>query len=145
MNIRALVFALLIITVAAAFAREEETVAELISKAEAAKVEDRPGLYLRAAKLQLKAADDLYSEGKPDQARHVVEDVVTYSQKAVEAAVKSGKKLKNSEIAIRKMAERLNDIKRSLSFEDQAPVQAAVDRLQHMRTDLLSKMFSGKE
>jgi hypothetical protein len=39
------------------------------------------------------------------------------------------------------MAAKLRDIKRSLNFDDQAPVQAAADRLENLRTDLLSHMF----
>ena len=42
------------------------------------------------------------------------------------------------------MAHKLRDMKRTLSFEDQAPVQDAIDRLEHVRTDLLTKMFGIK-
>jgi len=68
--------------------------------------------------------------------------VVKYSGQASTAAVKTGKHLKHTEITIRKMAERLRTIRRSLAFEDQAPVQDAADRLESMRNDLLSRMFS---
>src|SRR5581483_1202133 len=138
---------ILVLLVAAtfAFSRTEETVPDLIKKAEAARIEDRPGLYLHAADLRLKAADELYEAGKSDEARAATKDVVEYSQKAVDAATKTGKKLKNAEITIRKMASRLTNIKRTLSFEEQGPVQEAIDRLQHMRTDLLSRMFGNKD
>jgi hypothetical protein len=49
--------------------------------------------------------------------------------------------LKNVEIAIRKMSEKLNDIKRTLAFEDQPAVADAVRRLEDIRTSLLSEMF----
>jgi len=125
----------------AAFAYKQETLQELIARAEAARAEDRPGLYIEIAERQLKSADELYTAGKVDDARAAVNDVVTYSEKAHDAAIQSGKKLKSMEIAFRKMAARLRDIKRSLNFEDQAPVQAAADRLENLRTDLLSHMF----
>jgi hypothetical protein len=67
--------------------------------------------------------------------------VATYSEKAHDAAIQSGKKLKNTEIDFRKMSAKLRDIKRTLNFDDQAPVQAAADRLESLRTDLLSHMF----
>jgi len=140
-----LIFVLLLLSAAPSFAGKEETVSDLVKKAEAARVEDRPGLYLRAADLRLKDADQLYTAGKSDEAGAAVNDVVEYSQKAVDAATKTGKKLKNAEITIRKIAARLADIKRTLTFEDQAPVQEAIDRLQHMRTDLLARMFGSKE
>ncbi|MBV9574065.1 MAG: hypothetical protein JOY93_08420, partial [Acidobacteriales bacterium] len=62
-----------------------------------------------------------------------------------DAATKSGKHLKDTEIALRKMAAKLRDIKRIASLEDQRQVQEATDHLEQVRTDLLSHMFKGKE
>jgi len=117
---------------------------DLIKRAEAASVADRPSLYVDVAERQLKAADSLYGEGKVDEARAAVRDVVTYSAKAHDAAMQSGKKLKGTEISLRKMAAKLRDMKRTLNFEDQPPVQAAADGLENLRTDLLGKMWPGK-
>ena len=127
-----------------AFAFRTETLQELLERAKSARIEDQAPLYLEAASRQLKNADELYTAGKGEDARKAVEDVVIYSEKAHDAAIQSGKKLKNTEISLRKMAEKLRDIKRSLNFEDQAPVQAAADRLESFRTDLLARMFKGK-
>jgi hypothetical protein len=70
---------------------------------------------------------------------------VNYSDKARDAAIRSGKKVKDTEIAVRKMAEKLRNIKRTLAFEDQAPVQSAIDRLEQMRTDLFERMFGKRQ
>jgi len=70
--------------------------------------------------------------------------LVGYSGKASDAASQIGKKLKDTEIALRKMAQKLRDLKRGLPYEDQGPVQAAADRLEQMRTELLSRMFGKK-
>lgn len=120
---------------------KDETIPQLISRAEAARLEDRPQIYAEIAELQLRNADHLYTEGKADEAQAAVQDVVSYSDKAADAASKSGKKLKNTEIAVRKMAEKLRDIKRSLAFDDQPPVQSAIEHLEGLRTDLLNRMF----
>jgi hypothetical protein len=119
----------------------KETVQELAARAEAARPEDRPGQYVGIAERQLKAVDQLFGANKDDEAEAALKDVVTYSEKAHEAAIAARSKLKNTEIALRKMAVKLRDIKRTLSFEEQAPVQTAADRLESLRTDLLSKMF----
>jgi len=124
-----------------AFAYKVETLQELIARAGSARLEDQPALYVDIAERQLKSADELYTGGKVDDARAAVQDVVTYSEKAHDASIQSGKRLKNTEIDFRKMAAKLRDIKRSLNFDDQAPVQAAADRLENLRTDLLSQMF----
>lgn len=124
-----------------AFAYKQESVKELIARAEASRMEDRPQLYIEAAERQLHSAAELYGAGKVEDAHAAVADVVTYSEKARDASVESGNRLKNTEIAMRKMAARLRDIKRNLNFEDQGPVQSASDRLESLRTDLLSHMF----
>ena len=124
-----------------ALASKTETLQDLMARAESARVEDRPALCVEIAEHQLKSADELYTAGKVDDARTALKDVVTYSERAHDAAIQSGKKVKNTEIAFRKMAVKLRDIKRSLNFDDQAPVEAAADRLESFRTDLLSHMF----
>jgi hypothetical protein len=43
------------------------------------------------------------------------------------------------------MADKLRDIKRTLAFEDQPPVQQAIDRLEDIRTTLLKEMFAKEE
>ena len=134
MRLPTTIAAVLLATSFVAFAYKTETLQELIARAEAAKVDDRPALYVEIAERQLKSADGLYTAGKTDDARTAVQDVVTYWEKAHDAAIQSGKRLKNTEIDFRKMAAKLRDLKRSLNFEDQAPVQAAADRLENFRT-----------
>ncbi len=108
---------------------------------DAARPEDRPALRIQAAQAQLRLADVLYTEGKTDLARAAVAGVVTDSQKAGDAAILSRKHMKNVEIAARKMAARLRDIKRTLNFEDQPPVEQAIQSLEDIRTALLKEMF----
>jgi len=124
-----------------AFAGKPDPLAELIARADAARPEDRPAIYVEIATHQLKAADEAYTAGKIETARAAVNDVVTYSTKAHDASIQTAKKLKSTEIALRKMAARLRDIQRSLSYEDQPPVQAAAEQLENLRTDLLTHMF----
>lgn len=125
----------------AAVGWDEAPLADLLRRAESAPMGDRPALYVDIAERQLKAADDFYNAGKIDDARAAVKDVVTYSEKAHDAAVQSGKRLKPTEIAERKMSMRLRSLKQTLNFDDQPPVQAAAERLQSLADDLLSKMF----
>lgn len=105
-------------------------------------MEDRPPLYVEIAERQLGVASESYKAGDTEKARAAVNDVVLYSSKARDASIQSGKKLKNTEISVRKMALKLRDLRRTLSFDEQAPVQAAADQLESMRGELLSHMFS---
>ena len=62
---------------------------------------------MRIAELQLRNADKLYIDGKIDEAKAAVDDIVVYSEKARDTANESRKHLKNVEIAVRKIAEKL--------------------------------------
>ncbi len=123
-------------------AAKDEPVDELKARFESARPEDRPDLAIEIARHQLRNADKLYTEGKVDQARAAVDDIVAYSEKARDAALQTKKHLKNVEIDARKMAEKLRDIKRTLAFEDQPPVEQAIRRLEEIRTTLLNEMFA---
>jgi hypothetical protein len=142
MRVRILISALLLVASFLAFASKPESLQEMIARADAARIDDRPGLYVEIAERQLKSTDELFTVGKVEDAQAALKDVVTYSEKAHDAAIQSGKRLKNTEIDFRKMAAKLRDIKRSVNFDDQAALQAAADRLESLRTDLLTHMFS---
>jgi hypothetical protein len=142
---RRLAFTMLLLALASAYGAKDETVDELKSRFESARPEDRPELGIRIAQHQLRDADKLYSEGNADRARADVDDIVTYSEKARDAAIQTKKRLKNVEIDVRKMAEKLRDIKRTLAFEDQAPVEQAIHRLEDIRTTLLKEMFAKED
>jgi hypothetical protein len=122
---------------------KDSSIENLKARLESAKPDDKVQICLTIAERQVSAADDLFRQGKNAEAQAAVRDVVTYSAQARDAAAITGHKLKNTEIAVRKMAHKLSDIKRPLSLEEQAPVQAAIDDLEKIRTDLLNKMFKG--
>jgi hypothetical protein len=142
----ALILALfLLATSLIASAKKEETLEQLVSRAQSAKVQDQPELYTEAAERRLVAADKLYTTGEIEEARKAIQDVVTYSDKAGEAANASGKHIKHTEISFRKMAAKLRDIKRVVALEDQAPVENAANHLEELRTNLLTRMFGKGE
>jgi hypothetical protein len=123
----------------------EQSLEQKIAHADAAPMGDRPALYIHIARQQAEAADKFYQAGNAEAGNTALNDTVTYAGKASDAAASSGKKLKDTEISLRKMAEKFRDVKHNLPFEDQAPVQQAIDRLEKMRTDLLNAMFGKKE
>jgi hypothetical protein len=136
---------LLTLTLVVCVAAKDESLPDLKARFEKARNEDRPDLAVKIAQLELREADKFYIDGKVEEARAVVADIVTYSEKAGDAASQSRKHLKNVEIDVRKMAERLRDIKRTLAFEDQPPVELAAHRLEDVRTRLLQEMFAKED
>ncbi len=142
---RCLAFYMLVVALALACsygAAKDETVDELKGRFESAHPEDRAELAIRIAQYQLRNADKFYSDGQADPARAAVDDIVTYSEKARDAVTQNKKHLKHVEIDVRKMAEKLRDIKRTLAFDDQPPVEQAIRRLEDIRTTLLKEMFA---
>ena len=111
---------------------------------ESAPLDHQPELYIRAAWHEEKLITQLYNDGKSDEAAAALKDLVSYADSAADTATRSHKRIKNTEIDLRKISEKLRDLKRTLNFEDQPAVQAASDHLENLRTNLLSLMF-GKE
>jgi hypothetical protein len=123
------------------FVPKELSLEQLKARVQNAKPDERANLCTQIAEREVEEADKLYTDGKLEEAEGAIRDVVSYSQQAGDAAGQTGHHLKNMEIAMRKMGHRLTDIKRGLPFENQATVQAAVDTLEKIRTDLLNRMF----
>ena len=135
--------AMLLLALASTYsAAKEETIAELKARLDNAKPEDRAELAIQIAQHELRDADKFYNDGNVDRATAAVGDIVTYSEKARDAAIQTKKHLKNVEIDVRKIAEKLRDIKRTLAFDDQPPVDQAIHRLEDVRTTLLKEMFA---
>ncbi|MGB6387353.1 MAG: hypothetical protein WBD25_16705 [Terriglobales bacterium] len=124
---------------------KDETVDEMKTRFESARPEDRAELGIRIAQQELRNADRLYKDGNAEQARASVDDIATYSEKARDAATKTNKRLKNVEIEVRKIADKLRDIKRTLPFDDQGPIDRDIRRLEDVRTTLLKAMFAKDE
>lgn len=135
------ILALCLALTATSLASKEPSLEDLIARANSAPPKEQAGLYVEIAERQLKSADELYVAGKVEDARKSVADVVTYSEKAHDAAIQSGKKVKSVEMAVRKMSHKLTDLKRTLNFEDQEPVAQAAEQLQKLADDLLTYMF----
>jgi hypothetical protein len=125
----------------AAFGQKNVSLDELIRRADSASVSAQPALCIKIAERELDEADKLYNSGDAEKAQRDVEDAVSYSEKSVNAATQSGSHLKNVEIGLHKMADRLQAIRRTLAFDDQKPVADAADRMENLRTTVLARMF----
>src|SRR5215471_4119283 len=112
---RCIAISMMLVGLATGFAKDQ-SLEELKARLESAPPDERPAICLHIAQDELRAVDKAYNEGNVDQARPALKEIVAYSEKARDTAVASGKHLKNVEIAVRKIAARLNDIKRTLNF-----------------------------
>jgi hypothetical protein len=122
-------------------AHDEPSLQELKGRLGSVEIRDRPALCIRISELELDAADKLYNAGESMQAQAALANVVSFAEMARDYALQSHKHEKQSEIALRRAAHKLADLKHAISREDQNAVQSAIDRLQHVRDDLLFAMF----
>jgi len=120
---------------------KDESIDQLIARADTAQPGQQPDLYLEAAERELKATIDSYKGDRPQDGRASLEKIVTYADKAHASAIHSSKRLPHTEIKIRRISTRLRDLKGNVDVDDQPLVQAAVDKLEDFRTDLLRSLF----
>ncbi len=118
-----------------------ETAAQLKARADSAHGGEQAKLCLEYARRQLDDANALFTDGQVDKAQAEVREAVDYARKAADAAASSGKQLKETEIKLRKLGERMHDVGESLAFEDRPPVRQAVNEIEQIRSDLMVRMW----
>ena len=141
MSMRWFTVLLAVLLTATMAAAEKKSVEQLKQEAEEAKEGKQVDLLVEVAEAQLQAANDAYAAGNSEQAQAAVKDVSAYGVRAGKAAVALGKKLKHTEISLRKMSQKLQDLGHSVNLDDRPPLAAAVDALEKARTELLNRMF----
>ena len=127
--------------VPSALCAADPTVDGLKAKLSSTSIGDRPKLCLQIAEKQMAETTKLYAASEDDQAQPALTDVVAYSELARDYAIQSNKHQKETEIAVRGMTRKLNEILHSLGHDEQGPVKEALSRLQRVRDDLLAAMF----
>jgi len=118
-----------------------QSASELKAHADAAQGGEKAKLCLEYAHRQLEDADKLFNQGEVEKGQAEIREVVDYAHKAATAASDSGKRLKETEIDLRRLSKRMHDIGESLAFEDRDPVRKAVDEIEQIRSDLLVRMW----
>jgi len=134
-------YATLLLVLAGIIAAGGETAGELKAHADAAHGGEQAKLCLKYAQQQLERSDTLFTDGQVEQAQARIEEVVAYSRKGAAAASSSGKQLKQTEIQLRKLAERMHDIAETLAFEDRPPLRQAIEQIEQIRSSLMVRMW----
>jgi hypothetical protein len=145
MKSRVLVIAISVLSASLCFAREEDSLQQLMAKADAATGKQQSDLCMEVAEREVKLAVAAYKADKIDEGRESLQQIVKYADKGHTAALQSGKQLKHTEIKLRQIAGRLRDLKSNVDVDDQPLVQAAVDKLEDFRTEILKSMFGSKK
>ena len=83
---------------------KQESIESLKARADQAQPKDQVVLFTRIAERQLDALDKAYNGGTVREAQAALADVVTYGVKAAQVSGETGKRMKQTEIAMRKIA-----------------------------------------
>ena len=126
------------------FAKQEETLPQLIARTDAASAGQQADLCMEVAEREVKVAVEAFKGNKIDEGRDSLQQIVKYADKGHTAAMHSGKRLKHTEIKLRQIALHLRDLKSNLEVDDQPLAQATVDKLEDFRTEILKSMFGSK-
>ncbi len=118
--------------------------AELKARADNAHGGEQAKLCIEYAHAELEHANDLFTQGDVDQAQSAVTSVMEYVRKGTSAAKSSGKRLKQTEIELRKLEKRMKDIAESLNLDDRPPILKSVDEIEQLRAGLLTAMFGSQ-
>lgn len=120
---------------------KQESIEALKARAGQAQPKDQADLFIRIAERQLDALDKAYNGGTVRGAQAALADVLTYGVKAAQVSGDTGKRMKQTEIAMRKMSVRLEAIRKTLEVDDRPPLADAVQKIDAARNELLNRMF----
>jgi hypothetical protein len=123
---------------------KHETLQQLIARANATETGKQADLYMKVAEREMSLLNAALKVGDSHEFLVRLDAVTGYCDKAHSAAIRSNKKVKKTEIRIRKISRHLRDDKLSANVSDQSRVQSAIDKLEQFRNDLLQKMFGVK-
>lgn len=135
------IVAVVFLSVTTLFAAKE-TIEQLREQVAQAQLQDHPKLYTKIADLEFKEVNRLLDEGDTTGAQKVLNTLAEDCEKAAKASLSTRKHMKNTEISLRKISDGLDQIVKTIEYENRPPVQAAIDRIETVRNELLTAMFS---
>jgi competence protein ComGC len=136
-----LMIVVMLLTALAWASDKEESIEALKARASQAQTKDQVELFTHIAERQLDSVDKAYNGGTVQEAQAALVDVVSYGVKAAQVSGASGKRMKQTEIAMRKVVSRLEAIRKTLEVDDRPPLADAVQKLETARSELLNRMF----
>lgn len=126
-------------------AAEEKSIDQL--KAEAARSDggQQARLYAEIAERLVAVADKQFTDAESVKGHATIQELADYAGKAHDGAIKSRKKMKETEIHLRRCKHALENMRRTLAAEDRPAVEAVEKKLEQMAEEILEAMFAPKK
>lgn len=87
-------------------------------------------------------ADKQFTDGESVKGHATVQEILQYGARSRDLAIKSRKKMKETEIHLRRCRFALGNMRRTLAAEDRPPVEAVEKKLEQFGQDILEAMFA---
>lgn len=133
--------ALSMIAVASLAASSDETPEQIKARADAARSGECSRICLDYAKQAVELSNRAFTAGEVVNGHKLMKEAVDYADRSAKDAAAARKRQKDTEIGLRKLANRMRDIKNSLNFEDREPVEKQIETIERLRSDVLTSMF----
>jgi hypothetical protein len=122
-------------------AAEQKTLDQLKAEAEHAS-NDQPKLLAEVAERLIPVADKQFTDGESIKGHATVDEILQYATRAHDLAIQTRKKMKETEIHLRRCRHALENMRRTLAAEDRPAVEAVEKKLEQFAEDVLEAMFA---
>ena len=133
---------LLLLLLALAAPAEDKTVDQLKTEAERAEPGQQGRLYAEIADRLVAVADKQFTDGESVKGHATVQEILGYANKAHDLAIKTRKKMKETEKDLRQCRRRLENMRRTLAADDRPAVEAVEKQLEQLTQEVLESMFA---
>jgi hypothetical protein len=132
---------LIVLALALLAAGEEKTLDQLKAEAEHAG-NDQPKLCAQVAERLVPVADKQFTDGESIKGHATVDEILQYATRAHDLAIKTRKRMKETEIHLRRCRYALEGLRRTLAAEDRPAVEAVEKKLEQFGEEVLEAMFA---
>ena len=132
---------LIVLTMSLLAAGEEKTLEQLKAEAEHAGG-DQAKICAQVAERLVAEADKQFTTGESVKGHAIVDELLQYATRARDLAIKNRKKMKETEIHLRRCRHSLEGMRRTLAAEDRPAVETVEKKLEQFGADILDAMFA---
>jgi hypothetical protein len=132
---------LFLLLLALAALADDRGLAQLKAEADRAG-NDQAKASAEVAERLVSVADKQFTDGESVKGQATVQEILQYATRSRDLAVKTKKKMKETEIHLRRCRYALENMRRTLAAEDRPPVQAVEKKLEQFGEDILEAMFA---
>ena len=87
-------------------------------------------------------ADKEFTDGESVKGHQTVQEILNYATQAHDLAINNRKKMKDTEIHLRRCRHALENVRRTLAAEDRPAAEAVEKKLEQFGQDILEAMFA---